>query len=334
MHLEQFDLFCHDLPTEPANDDRLILVTGANGYIGGRLIPELIARNYKVRIMVRKASSIYKEKWPEVEIVVADALNLDLLSIALEGVHTAYYLIHSLGLGRKKFESADIQAATNFRLAAEKHNLNRIIYLGGLGDTNTYLSRHLHNRIKVTRKLSEGEIPVTVLRAAMIIGAGSASYEILINLVKRTPVFFIPKWAKTKCQPISIRGVIKYLVGVLEIEETAGKSFDIGGPDILTYDEKLKVLAKLLGKKRIFLPGLIPSTALYAFIISLLTPVSWPITRVLVEGCKNEVICHNNDIKEYLDIELLSFKEALIRAHLKKEKELSAEERKIYSGKK
>jgi uncharacterized protein YbjT (DUF2867 family) len=317
MNLEQLDLFCHDLPTEPANDDRLILVTGANGYIGGRLIPELIARKYKVRIMVRKASSIYKEKWPEVEIVVADALKPDMLSVALEGVHTAYYLIHSLGLGRKEFESADIQAATNFRLAAEKHNLNRIIYLGGLGDTNTYLSPHLHNRIKVAQKLSEGEIQVTVLRAAMIIGAGSASYEILINLVKRTPIFFIPKWAITKCQPISIRGVIKYLVGVLEIEETAGKCFDIGGPDILTYDEKLKVLAKLLGKKRIFLPGLALSAAFYAVVISFLTPVSWPISRVLVEGCKNDVICQNEDIKRYLDIHLLTFEEAIQRALLK-----------------
>ena len=312
--LESLDMFCNDLPTHPANDGRLILVTGANGYVGGRLVPELIARGYKVRVMVRKELPEYKVRWPEVEIVVADALNFDALSMALKNVHTAYYLIHSLGLGHNNFESVDIQIATNFRLAAENQKIKRIIYLGGLGDTTTSLSRHLDSRIKVAQELSKGKIPVTALRAAMIIGSGSASYEILKNLVNNTPIFFIPKWAKTKCQPISIRGVIKYLVGVLEIEETAGKNFDIGGNDILTYDEKLKILAKLLGKKRIFLPSLISSPAIYAYVISLLTPVPGPITRVLVEGCQNEVICQNDDIKKYIDIELLSFKEALIRA--------------------
>lgn len=315
---ELSELFCYDLPTLPANDGRLILVTGANGYIGGRLVPELIARGYKVRIMLRQDLPEYKAKWPEVEVVIADALNLDALTVSLKDVHSAYYLIHSLGLGHKKFESADLQIAKNFRIAAETQNIKRIIYLGGLGDGNTNLSPHLENRIKVAQELVSGKTPVTSLRAAMIIGSGSASFEILINLVKNTPLFFIPKWAQTKCQPISIRGVIKYLVGVLEIEETAGKYFDIGGDDIITYDEKLKILAKLLGKKRLFLPGIITSPTLYAFIINFLTPVPKPITRVLVEGCKNEVICQNDDIKKYLDIELLSFKESLIRAIAKK----------------
>ena len=323
------ELFCSNLPTFPANDGRLILVTGANGYVGGRLIPELIARGYKVRIMVRKESSDYKEKWPEVDIVVVDALNSLSLEDALKGVHTVYYFIHSLGLGYSKFELVDIKIATNFRLAAENQNVKRIIYLGGLGDTNSTLSRHLENRIKVGQILSEGKIPVTVLRAAMIIGSGSASYEILINLVNNTPIFFIPKWAKTKCQPISIRGVIMYLVGVMEIEETAGKSFDIGCDDILTYEDKLRVLAKLLGKKRFFFPGLISNSALYAFIVRILTPVSGPIIRVLVEGCKNEVICQNNDIKAYIDIELLSFKDAIYRANLIEKNILKSSERKI-----
>lgn len=314
---EAVDLFCKNLPTHPVNDGRLILVTGANGYIGGRLIPELIARGYAVRIMVRKASSVYREKWPEVDIAIVDALIPDSLEDALKGVHTAFYFIHSLGLGYRNFESADIQIAINFSRAAENQNIKRIIYLGGLGDTNARLSPHLENRIKVAQILSNGKIPVTVLRAAMIIGSGSASYEILINLVKHTPIFFIPKWAKTRCQPISIRGVIMYLVGVLEIDDTAGRNFDIGGNDILTYEEKLRVVAKLLGKKRLFIPTLISNSTLYAFIVKLLTPVSGPITRVLVEGCKNEVICQNSDIKAYLDIELLSFTEAIKRALLK-----------------
>lgn len=313
------DLLCQDLPTEPFLDNRLILVTGANGYIGCRLVPELIARGYRVRIMVRKDLPEYKERWPECEIAVADAIDFESLVKALKGVHTAYYLIHSLRLGYKKFEATDMQVATNFRIAAENQNIKRIIYLGGLGDTNTKLSRHLENRIKVAQLLSKGEIPITVLTAGMIIGSGSASYEILKNLVKNTPIFFLPKWAKTKSQPISIRGVIKYLVGVLEIAETAGKNFDIGGNDILTYDEKLRVFAKLIGKKRYFFPGLITNTALYANIVSLLTPVPSAITKVLVEGCKNEAICQNNDIKKYLDFEFMSLREALLGALSKEE---------------
>lgn len=311
-----------DLPTTPIRDNRLILVTGANGYIGGRLIPVLIDRGYRVRIMVRKNSPEYKERWPEIEIAVADAMSLDDLAKALVGVHTAFYLIHSLGLGTDKFVSADLQIAENFAMAAENQNIKRIIYLGGLGDKSSRLSQHLESRMKVAQQLSNGKTSVTVLRAGMIIGSGSASFEILKNLVNNTPVFFIPKWAKTRSQPISIRGVLNYLVGVMEIEETSGKEFDIGGNDILTYDEKLRVLAKLLGKKRLFLPGLNVGPRLYAFFISLLTPVARPITTALVMGCKNEVICQNNEIKKYLDIELLSFRDALIRALSREEMDL------------
>ncbi|MCD4736246.1 MAG: SDR family oxidoreductase [Bacteroidales bacterium] len=302
------------LTTTPRPDMGKILVTGATGYIGGRLVPELLARGYKVRIMVRSYSPDSLERWPEAEMAVADARDIDSLQDALKGINTAYYLIHSLILGQQRFESVDLLAATNFRIAAENQGVNRIIFLAGLGNKSTKLSPHLRNRIKVAEKLSSGKIPVTVLRSCMIIGSGSASYEILKNLVDNTPVFFIPKWAKTKSQPIAIRDVIKYLVGVLEIEETKGKTYDIGGKDILTYDEKLKVLSKLLGKKRYFYPSLITNTAIYGYIASLLTPVPGPIAKVLVEGCKNEVVCMNNEIKSLIGIDVLSFKEALLRA--------------------
>lgn len=311
---EDYGLFCQDLPTQAYTDGRLILVTGANGYIGSRLIPELIARKYKVRILVRTYAPEFKFWWPEIEVVVADALDFDSLANALKGVHTAYYLIHSLGLGNKNFESVDLKIAANFRKASEINDIKRIIYLGGLGDTTTKLSPHLDNRIKVAQELANGVIPVTILRAAMIIGSGSASFKILKSMVLKAPVFLVPKWAKTKSQPISIRGVIKYLVGVLEVESTAGKSFDIGGNDIISYEEKLKILSKILGKKRYFIPVPINSTSFYATVISFLAPVPKPITKVLVEGCKNEVVCQNNEIKEYLTIELLSFEEALKRA--------------------
>lgn len=316
-------LFCADLPSKPNPSMGKILVTGANGYIGGQLVPELLNRGYDVRIMVRNRSAMFSTKWPDVEVAQADALNIVELSSALKGIHTAYYLIHSLLLGQKIFEKIDIQAATNFRIAAKKQGVKRIVYLSGLGNRKTSLSPHLDNRIKVADCLSEGDVPVTVLRAGMIIGSGSASYKILKNLVDNTPVFFIPKWAKTKSQPISVRGVMIYLVGVLENEDTAGKRFDIGGPDILAYDEKLKIMAQLLGKKRYFLPGFFIFSSFYGYVASLLTTVPKPICKILVEGCKNEVVCQNAEINDHINIKLLTFKSALV-AVLKNENNIEA----------
>ncbi|MHB8908296.1 MAG: SDR family oxidoreductase [Syntrophales bacterium] len=317
---EDHDLFCHDLPSKPLAGMGTVLVTGASGYIGGRLVPELLARGYKIRIMVRAPSPIYQEQWPNVEVVAADALNLDQLKTALKGVDTAYYLIHSLLLGRKEFATADIQAAVNFRVAAEENQVKRIIYLGGLGDTQSKLSQHLQSRIHVAEELKRGKVPLTALRAAIIIGSGSASYEIIQHLVKKIPVMLIPRWAMTKCQPIAIRDVIKYLVGVLEIPETSGRSFDIGGNDVLSYYEMLKIRADLLNRKRLFVP-FFSYLPLYTYIGAFITPVPAPITRSLMEGLKNEVICQNNAIKKYLPFKPLSYKEAIIRAMNREEQD-------------
>lgn len=313
-------LFCHDLPSKPLAETGRVLVTGASGYIGGRLVPELLARGYSVRIMVRAPSPIYQEQWPQVEVVAADALKLDQLKMALRDIDIAYYLIHSLLLGREEFAAADIQAAINFRMAAEANRIRRIIYLGGLGDTQSKLSRHLQSRIQVADELRKGNIPVTTLRAAIIIGSGSASYEIIQHLVKKLPIILIPRWAKTKCQPIAIRDVIKYLVGTLEIPETSGGSFDIGGHDILSYHEMLKIRAELLRKKRFFVPffSFLP---FYSYLGSFATPVPAPITRSLMEGLKNEVICQNNTIQRYLPFKPLSYREAIIRAMNREEQD-------------
>ena len=213
---ENEKFFCHDLPSKPQPGIGEVLVTGASGYIGGRLVPELLARGYQVRVMVRAASPEYKERWPDAEIVVADALKIDSLKMVLKDINTAYYLIHSLLLGPKDFASADIQAAVNFRKAAEENQIKRIIYLGGLGDARSHLSDHLKSRMEVAEELKKGRVPVTILRAAIIIGSGSASYEIIQHLVRKTFILLIPQWARSKCQPIAIRDVIKYLVGVLE----------------------------------------------------------------------------------------------------------------------
>jgi uncharacterized protein YbjT (DUF2867 family) len=307
---------CNGLPTQPKTHMGLVLVTGATGYIGGRLIPELLARKYKVRAMVRALSDELSGRWPDVEIVVSDASDIESLNNALKGVDVAYYLIHSLRLGYKVFEKRDLEIASNFSIAAENQGLKRIIYLSGLGRTDVKLSPHLKNRMKVAEALQKGSTPVTVMRAAMIIGSGSASFEILYNLVLNTRVFILPRWAYTKGQAVGIRDVIKYLIGVLELDETSGKRYDIGGNEILSYAEMLKILSQILGKKRYFLPSFIQSTVIYGYIASLLTPVPAPITKVLIEGCKNEVICQNNNIKMLIPFEPLSFEDSIKRAIL------------------
>lgn len=319
--MDNTDFFCHDLPSRPKPHIGRILVTGATGYVGGRLVPELLARGYKVRVMVRVASPELKERWREAEIVVADALDLDSLKKALEGIHTAYYLIHSMLFGRRKFESMDIQAAINFRKAAEEKKVERIIYLGGLGDIRTGLSPHLRSRMEVARELRKGSVQTTILRAAIIIGSGSASYELIKHLVKSTFIFFIPYWAKTQCQPISIRDVIKYLVGVLEKSETSGKSFDIGGPDVLTYELMLKILVELLDRNTFFVPTPFSWIGPYAYIANLFTPVPGSIIRCLLEGIKNDVVCQDDAIKRVLPFQPLTYREAIVRAMSREEQD-------------
>jgi len=306
--------YTQDLPSTPDPSMGKVLVTGASGYIGGRLIPELLARHYRVRIMVRGESLDYREMWPSVEFIVADALKISRLKKALKGIDTAYYLIHSLLLGKREFEAADIHAAINFRRAAEESGVKRIIYLGGLGDARTKLSSHLRNRARVAEELQMGTVPATILRAAVIIGSGSASYEIIKHLVNRLLIIPIPKWALNKCQPIAVRDVIKYLVGVLEIPETAGKSFDIGGSDILTYEDMMRIIAEVLHKKRLFVRLPISSMGFYSYNASFLTPIPAAITSSLMEGLKNEVICQNDSIKSYLPFEPLKYREAIIGA--------------------
>jgi uncharacterized protein YbjT (DUF2867 family) len=310
-------LFCRDLPSKPLPHVGTILVTGASGHVGGRLVPELLARGYKVRVMLRGRNIAYKKsRWTGAEIVIADALNEKHLKTALDGIDTAYYLIHSLRLGSKSFEAADIRASANFRKVADEKHVKRLIYLGGLEDIRSSLSSHLGSRIEVARELKKGKTPITVLRAAVIVGKGSASYEIMQYLVKRLPVIPFPHQARNKCQPVAISDVIKYLVGVLEVPETAGKDFDIGGKDILTYVEMLKVLAGLLDKRTIFVPFPFLNIGLYTYLAGLLTPIPNSITRCLVEGLKNEAICHDESIKKYFPFEPMSYKEAVLRTIL------------------
>ena len=310
--LETRELYCHYLATVPNRKLNKILVTGASGYIGGRLVPELLARGYSVRIMARQ-SIPDSELWPGTEVAVADALESNSLDPALQGIDVAFYLIHSLLLGPKEFESVDVRAAINFRDAAKRCNVKRIIYLGGLGDSKSgFRASEIQNPgIPGTQERS---VPVTILRAAIIIGSGSASYEIINHLIRNTPVLLIPNWAHTLCQPIAVRDVIKYLVGTLETDGTSGGAFDIGGDDILSYEEMLRVHADILGKKRLFVRVPVSDIRVYSYIASLLTPVPQQITRCLFESGFNEVVCREQHIKDFLPFKTLSYREALVRA--------------------
>ncbi|MDF7809475.1 SDR family oxidoreductase [Pontiellaceae bacterium B12219] len=310
-----------ELPTSFNPSIGTVLVAGATGYIGGRLVPELIGRGYTVRVMVRAESPEQEERWPEAEVVAADALIEDEVFQALEGVDTAYYLIHSMLVGPRKFEDADTRAAHNFRMAAEAQGVKRIIYLGGLGDTQAHLSTHLSSRTKVADEFSRGSVPTTVLRAAIIIGSGSASYEMINHLVRKIPLFLVPSWAKTRCQPIGLRDVIKTLVGVLELPETAGRTFDIGGADILTYEQMLKTHAEILGKKRRFIPSPISNIGFYSYITSLLTPIPAAITWCLMESVMHDVVCEENEIVELIPFRRISCKEAFVLALSREEQD-------------
>lgn len=321
VSFEADDLFCRDLPTSPIPQIGRLLVTGATGYIGGRLVPELLVRGYQVRVMVRADLRGHSDLWPEAEVVVADAFNPEELRVALKGVHTAFYLIHSLILGPDEFEEADIKAAENFRRVAEEQQVKRIIYLGGLGDARGPLSSHLRNRMEVAEELCKGKTPVTILRAAVIIGSGSASYEIMNHLVRRLRIIVLPRWMRNRCQPIGVRDVIKYLVGVLEVPSTSGRSFDIGGPEVMTYREMLATIAAINHRKTLVISAPVSSTKLFAYIVSLLTPVPNAIVRCLMEGLINEVVVQNDEIKKFLPFEPVSFQRAVLRAMTREEQD-------------
>jgi uncharacterized protein YbjT (DUF2867 family) len=270
--------------------------------------------------MVRGSARSFQDHWPGAEVVEAEALDRESLERALAGVEVAYYLIHSLLLGPKRFAAADVEAAVNFRRAAEAQGVKRIIYLGGLGDLRASRSPHLQSRMRVARELSGGP-PVTILRAAIIIGSGSASYEIIRHLVGRLPLILIPPWAKNRCQPIAVRDVIKYLVGALETPETAGRSFDIGGPDVMSYEVMLRTFADIIRSRVIFLNAPVSSIGVFSYLASLITPVPAPITRALMEGLRDEVVVRDDAALDLVSFSRLDFREAVLRALTREEQD-------------
>jgi uncharacterized protein YbjT (DUF2867 family) len=299
--------------------EQRIAIAGATGYIGGRLAPRLLESGYALRCLVRSPRKLEGREWasdPRVEIRKSDLADLDSLTCDLSGCAAAFYLVHSMMSSEGRYAARDLDLALTFAKAAREARVGRIVYLGGLGETGPGLSEHLSSRRDVESALASAGVPVTVLRAAMIIGSGSASFEILRYLVQRLPVMITPKWVSTRCQPIAVENVLGYLVGVLPAPESIGGVFDIGGSEALCYRDIMRIMAEELGlPRRRILPVAVLTPRLSSYWIHLVTPLSSRIARPLAEGLKNEVVCREDRIARIVPQKLLNVREA-IRAAL------------------
>lgn len=290
------------------------LVTGVTGYIGGRLVPQLLKEGYSVRVLSRDTDRLQGRPWiSEVEVVEADVLQAETLPAALQDIDIAYYLIHSMsGKGSSEFHNRDIQAARNFGKAASKQNVDRIIYLGGLGDPDDQLSEHLASRQKTGAILRESEVSVTEFRAAIVVGSGSKSFEMVRYLTERVPMMICPSWVYSKVQPIAIRNVLQYLVSAIKKPETRDQIIEIGGSSVITYADMMKIYAEVNGLKRILIPVPVLSPTLSSHWVHWMTPIPASLARPLIEGLKNDVIVQSDKAQKlFTEITPLSYKRAV-----------------------
>ncbi len=289
-----------------------ILVVGATGYIGGRLVPQLTTRGHELVLMSRGGRAL-AARFPDARVVVADLLDPSTLAPALDGVQIAYYLAHSMGAGERGFADRDRQAAHDFAESAARAGVARIVYLGGLGDDTADLSHHLASRHETGAQLAAAGVPVTELRAAVIIGSGSASFEILRHLTERLPIMITPRWVGTLCQPIGISDVLDYLVSALDHPEITG-IVEIGGPDVLSYGDMMRGYARQRGLRRLMIPVPVLTPRLSSYWVNLVSPVPAGIARPLIEGLRNEVVVRNSGPAALFGIEPVGYAEVLQKA--------------------
>ena len=298
-----------------SSSNPLILVTGATGYVGGRLVPHLLEAGYRVRAMARAPKDLQARKWASnVELVRGDVLDSDSLDEAMDGVDAAFYLIHSLG-GGSGYAERDVTAAENFSKAAKKAEVNRIIYLGGIFREDETFSEHLRSRRESGEALRRAGVPVTEFRAGVIVGSGSLSFEIIRYLTERVPFMICPRWVYTRAQPIGIRDVLSYLGAALETKESTGKTIEIGGAEVVTYGEMMIAYAKARGLRRRMIPVPILTPRLSSYWVDLVTPIPAAIARPLIQGLRNEVVVEDDSARRlFPDIQPVSFQTALERA--------------------
>ncbi len=294
-----------------------ILVLGATGYVGGRLVPLLLSRGYTVRVLARDTRKVKSRAWADhanLEIFQGNVHDKESIEKALEGVSIVYYLVHSM-VDTHDFSQADRDAAYTVALALKNSGAQRVIYLSGIEPEDPLISQHLKSRAEVGRILELAGVPMTILRASQILGVGSASFEMVRYLVDRLPFMLAPRWINTKTQPISMSNVLEYLAGVLEHPETASQTYDIGGPSIVSYRELMDAYADAAGlphRKMLLVPGF--PLGMYSYLVGLATPVPPSLARALVEGLRNEVICKDTRIRKIIPQDLLTVPQAMARA--------------------
>ncbi|MEU0145378.1 SDR family oxidoreductase [Streptomyces sp. NPDC006288] len=288
---------------DDSGDALRCLVTGASGYIGGRLVPELLEAGHRVRCLARSPEKLRDYPWAgQAEVVKGDVTDADSVADAMRDIDVAYYLVHALA-GGPGFEKTDREAARIFGEQARAAGVRRIVYLGGLTPDDVparELSPHLRSRAEVGHILLESGVPTTVLRAAVIIGSGSASFEMLRYLTERLPVMVTPSWVSTRIQPIGVRDVLRYLVGSAHMPADVNRAFDVGGPDILTYRHMMEQYARVAGLRRVILPVPMLSPGLSSIWIGMVTPVPRNLARPLAESLRYEVVCDEHDIARYV----------------------------------
>lgn len=291
----------------------VVLVTGATGYIGGRLVPRLLAAGHRVRCMARNPARLEGRRWPGVERVKGDVEDPASLDAALKGVTQAYYLIHAMGEDRPDFRGRDLQQARDFGAACARAGVRRIIYLGALGESGRLGSEHLASRHEVGVALGEAGVPVLEFRAAVIVGSGSASFEMIRALTERLPVMITPRWVNTRCQPIGVRDVLAYLVEALERPDAEG-IFEIGGADVLDYRRMMMAYAEVRGLRRLIIPMRVPLPSLSVLWVDLVTPIPPALSVPLVEGLSTEVVVRDPRAQEVFKVRPMAYREALALA--------------------
>ncbi len=291
----------------------LILVTGATGYIGGRLMPRLLRAGHRVRCLARNVDRLAGRPWPGVEVVQGDVSHAEELEAALRGAHQAYYLVHAMGEDRPNFRGRDLHQAETFAQACAKAGVRRIIYLGGLGDSSGHRSDHLASRHEVGTALGSAGVPVLEFRAAVIVGSGSASFEMIRHLTERLPVMITPRWVNTRCQPIGVRDVLAYLTEALEHPDVAG-IFEIGGQDVLDYRRMMLGYAEARDLRRWIIPMRVPLPVLSVLWVDLVTPIPIALAGPLIEGMNTEVVVKDPRALEVFRVRPMAYREALALA--------------------
>jgi uncharacterized protein YbjT (DUF2867 family) len=298
-----------------APERQQVLVTGATGYVGGRLVPLLVERGYRVRVLARDRDRLEGRPWLDrVELVLGDVLDPATLPAALDGVYAAYYLIHSMG-SHGNFGQRDLRAARNFAQAAAETGVARIIYLGGLGKPGSELSEHLRSRQETGAALREAGVPVTEFRASILVGSGSVSFEMIRSLTERLPVMICPRWVYTRTQPIAIDDALTYLVAALETSESQGQIIEIGGRDVLTYRDMMLTYARLRGLRRFIIPVPLLTPRLSSYWVHLVTPIPSTIAQPLIKGLSVEVIVTDDRARRlFPQITPMDYETAVARA--------------------